>query len=47
MRAVSWFIQELVDRNVSWIASLCGHGLDPLYRAARDAGIRIIDTRNE
>jgi acetolactate synthase-1/2/3 large subunit len=47
MRAVSWFIQELVDRNVSWIASLCGHGLDPLFRAARDAGIRIIDTRNE
>jgi acetolactate synthase-1/2/3 large subunit len=26
---------------------LCGHGLDPLFQAARKGGLRLIDTRNE
>ena len=29
------------------MATLCGHGLDPLYHAARDGGMRLVDTRNE
>ena len=33
--------------GVEWMATLCGHGLDPLFQAARKAGIRLVDTRNE
>ncbi len=29
------------------MATLCGHGLDPLFEAANRAGMRLIDTRNE
>ena len=29
------------------MATLCGHGLDPLFHAARQAGMRLVDTRNE
>ncbi|MEK7404602.1 MAG: thiamine pyrophosphate-binding protein [Acidobacteriota bacterium] len=47
MTAVELFIQELKRRGVEWISTLCGHGLDPLYGAARRAGLRLIDTRNE
>src|SRR5260221_683850 len=32
---------------MDWMATLCGHGLDPLFDAARRAGFRLIDTRNE
>ena len=37
----------LRERNVEFVATLCGNGLNPLYLACRDAGIRLIDTRNE
>ena len=37
----------LQQRNVEFVATLCGNGLNPLYLACRDAGIRLIDTRNE
>ncbi len=47
MRAVDWFLGSLKERGVTWMATLCGHGLDPLYDAARRAGLRLIDTRNE
>ena len=47
MTAVEWFIEGLRVRGVEWMATLCGHGLDPLYHAARRAGLRLIDTRNE
>jgi len=47
MTAADWFVQGLKERGVEWIATLCGHGLDPLYQAARRAGLRLIDTRNE
>ena len=33
--------------GVDWMSTLCGHGLDPLFHAARKAGIRLVDTRNE
>jgi len=37
----------LRERNVEFIATLSGNGLNPLYLACRDANIRLIDTRNE
>jgi acetolactate synthase I/II/III large subunit len=47
MIAVEAFVQALARNGVNWIATLCGHGLDPLFGAADRAGIRLIDTRNE
>lgn len=47
MTAVEWFVARLCERGVQWIATLCGFGLDPLYQAARRAGLRLVDTRNE
>jgi thiamine pyrophosphate-dependent acetolactate synthase large subunit-like protein len=45
--AASWFAEGLRERGVEWMATLCGHGLDPLFAAARQAGLRLVDTRNE
>ncbi len=47
MTAAEWFVKGLQDRGVEWIATLCGHGLDPLYEAAKKSGVRLVDTRNE
>ncbi|MGC8793830.1 MAG: thiamine pyrophosphate-binding protein, partial [Bryobacteraceae bacterium] len=47
MTAVEWFVEGLKERGISWVATLCGHGLDPFYQAAQRAGLRLIDTRNE
>src|ERR1041385_1351692 len=47
MNAVEILIAALRARGVDWIATLCGHGLDPLYHAAAHGGMRLIDTRNE
>ncbi|MBM3728600.1 MAG: thiamine pyrophosphate-binding protein [Acidobacteria bacterium] len=47
MTAAELFAARLKARGFDWIATLCGHGLDPLYRAARNAGIRLVDVRNE
>ena len=47
MTAVDWFVKDLRERGVEWIATLCGHGLDPLDYAARQAGVRLVDVRNE
>lgn len=41
--AVAW----LKAQGVDWMATLCGHGLDPLFRAAKQQGFRLVDTRNE
>jgi acetolactate synthase-1/2/3 large subunit len=45
--AVERFAETLRRRGVDWIATLCGHGQDPLFHALRQAGIRFVDTRNE
>jgi acetolactate synthase-1/2/3 large subunit len=45
--AVAWLIDALQQRGVTSIATLCGHGLDPLFEAATHAGLRLVDTRNE
>ena len=47
VKAVEWFVEGLQERGVDWISTLCGHGLDPLDFAARKAGLRLVDTRNE
>ena len=47
MTAVERVVQALRERGVNWIATLCGHGLDPFFHAAKQAGMRLVDTRNE
>jgi acetolactate synthase-1/2/3 large subunit len=47
MTAADLLIADLRERGVAWMATLCGHGLDPLFQAARNAGMRLVDTRNE
>ena len=47
LTAAEWFVRRLQERGVTWIATLCGHGMDPLYHAAKNAGLRLVDTRNE
>lgn len=47
MTSVDHFVQELKRHEIHWIATLCGHGLNPLFHAARQVGIRLVDTRNE
>src|SRR5215472_13159362 len=47
MTAAELFISGLRRHGIDWIATLCGHGLDPLFQAARAGGMRLIDTRNE
>jgi acetolactate synthase-1/2/3 large subunit len=40
-------IQEFQARGVPSMAVLCGNGLNPLLVAAAQAGLRLVDTRNE
>ena len=47
MTAVEWFVKGLQERGVEWVATLCGHGLDPFDYVCRQAGLRLVDTRNE
>jgi len=47
MTAAELLVQGLRDHGVEWIATLCGHGLDPLLNATRQAGLRLVDVRNE
>src|SRR5688500_7475680 len=47
MTAADAFVQALRKNGIDWMATLCGHGLDPLFAAADAAGMRLIDTRNE
>src|ERR1700692_1525285 len=47
MTAAELLVQRLRQRGIDWIATLCGHGLDPLLNAARQAGLRLVDVRHE
>lgn len=47
MNGADVFVGELKQRGVPYIATLCGHGLDPLFKACEDAGMRLITVRNE
>ena len=43
MTAAELLIDGLQERGIGWMATLCGHGLDPLFQAARNAGMRLIE----
>jgi acetolactate synthase-1/2/3 large subunit len=45
--AADAFAEALRRNGIDWIATLCGHGLDPLFSAVDRAGLRLVDTRNE
>lgn len=45
--AADLLVAELKDRQVPFVASLNGHGLDPFYLACQRADLRVIDVRNE
>src|SRR2546427_10215275 len=47
MTAADLLISGLRERGVEWMATLCGHGLDPLLHAAQKGGMRLVDVRNE
>ncbi len=47
MTAVEWFVKRLQERGVEGMGTLCGHGLDPFDYACRQAGLRLVDIRNE
>ncbi len=40
-------VEELRARDIPYVATLNGHGLDPFYLACKRAGMRLIDVRNE
>lgn len=47
MTGAELLAKELKDRGVGFVATLCGHGLDPFDAACRAAGIELVDVRNE
>lgn len=47
MTGAEVFARELRRRGVRFVATLCGHGMDPLDEALEQAGIRLVDVRNE
>src|SRR5215813_241309 len=47
MTGAELLVSGLRSHGVEWIATLYGHGLDPLLHAARVAGLRLVDVRNE
>ena len=47
MNGAQLLIQELQRRGVPFVATLCGHGLNPFDAACREAGLRLVDVRNE
>ena len=47
LTAADLLVDELKARGVPFIATLNGHGLNPLYLACEKAGMRLIDVRNE
>ena len=43
MTAAELLVRGLQKRGIDWMATLCGHGLDPLFDAARNGGMRVVD----
>ena len=37
----------LREQGVTFVSTLCGNGLNPFYVACQEAGLRLVDTRNE
>lgn len=47
MNGADLIAEVLKEHGVSFISTLCGNGLEPLYTACSAAGLRLVDTRNE
>ncbi|MBN1641982.1 MAG: thiamine pyrophosphate-binding protein [Anaerolineae bacterium] len=47
MNGAQWVARTLRARGVRFVFVLCGNGLDPFLDACLDAGLRVVDTRNE
>jgi acetolactate synthase I/II/III large subunit len=47
MTGAGLIVSILRQHGIGWLATLCGHGLDPLFQAARHGGMRLVDGRNE
>ena len=47
MKGIQLLVRELQRRGVPFIATLCGHGLNDLDQACEEAGLPLIDVRNE
>lgn len=47
MTGADILVKSLRDRGVENVSTLCGNGLNPFYLACSQAGIRVVDTRNE
>ncbi len=47
MNGAQALVALLQQMQVPFVSALCGNGLDPLLAAAHEAGLRIVDTRNE
>lgn len=47
MIGANLLVQELLQRGVGFVSTLCGHGLNPFYVACRAQGLKLVDTRNE
>jgi acetolactate synthase-1/2/3 large subunit len=47
MNGADLLVKQLQSHGVSFMATLCGNGLDPFYAACKRHGLRLIDVRNE
>jgi acetolactate synthase I/II/III large subunit len=47
MNGAQTLVALLQQMQVPFVSALCGNGLDPLLVAANEAGLRVVDTRNE
>ena len=47
MNGADILIKGLQDRGVDHIAMLCGNGTEAIITSAHEAGLRMVDTRNE
>ncbi len=47
MTGADLLVRELKARGVTFLPTLCGHGLDPILYAAKRAGVRVVDVHNE
>lgn len=47
MRGADLLVRELQARGVPFVPVLCGNGLNPFLVAAAQAGLRLVDMRNE
>jgi acetolactate synthase-1/2/3 large subunit len=47
MNGADMLVRGLQDRGVEFIALLCGNGTEAIITSAHEAGLRLVDTRNE